>query len=145
VLSRVIDLVRFASDASPYCYVLQVIVWPKNIAEVQKIFRYCTAHKRHATFRVGGTSLCGQSQSGDILIDVRHDWKHSQVLDEASVSRRILGRSSGMQTRPLQPTKCHSALIQQVPKPLGSGECCRIMPEACVVAFLAIPITPWSP
>src|SRR3984885_16321880 len=63
VLSRVIDLVRFASDASPYRYIPQVIVRPKNIEDVQKIFRYCSTHNRHATFRSVGTSLCVESQS----------------------------------------------------------------------------------
>jgi D-lactate dehydrogenase len=35
----------------------------------------------HATIRGGGTSLCDQSQSDDILIDIRHDWNEWQVLD----------------------------------------------------------------
>ena len=59
VLSRAIDLVRFASDASPYRYTPQVIVRPKNIEDVQKIFRYCTTHRRHATFRGGGKVSAG--------------------------------------------------------------------------------------
>ena len=95
VLSRAIDLVRFASDASPYRYIPQVIVRPKNIEDVQKISRYCTTHKRHATFRGGGTSLCGQSQSDDILIDVRHDWNHWQVLDEGKRFKALIGTLLG--------------------------------------------------
>src|ERR1700685_4251009 len=39
VLSRAIDLVRFASDASPYRYIPQVVVRPKSIEDIQKIFR----------------------------------------------------------------------------------------------------------
>jgi hypothetical protein len=38
VLSRAIDLVRFASDASPYRYIPQVVVRPKSIEDIQKIF-----------------------------------------------------------------------------------------------------------
>ena len=90
VLSRVIDLVRFASDASPYRYIPQVVVRSKNIEDVQKNFGYCTTHKRHATFRGGGTSLCGQAQSDDILIDVRHDWNQWQVLDEGQRFKCVL-------------------------------------------------------
>jgi hypothetical protein len=39
VFSRVIDLVRFASDASPYRYIPQVVVRPNSIEDIQKIFR----------------------------------------------------------------------------------------------------------
>ena len=74
VRHRISDLVRYASDASPYRYIPKVIVQPKTIDQVGAIFRYCTSKGRHATFRAGGTSLNGQSQSDDILIDVRQHW-----------------------------------------------------------------------
>ena len=67
---RISDLVRYASDASPYRYIPKVIVQPKNIDHVAGIFRYCIRKGRRATFRAGGTSLNGQSQGDDILIDV---------------------------------------------------------------------------
>jgi hypothetical protein len=41
-LSKAIDLVRFASDASPYRYIPQVVVRPKSVEDIQKIFRCCT-------------------------------------------------------------------------------------------------------
>jgi D-lactate dehydrogenase len=61
VLHRAIDLVRYASDASPYRLTPQVIVLPRTTDEVVKIFRYCRENGRHATFRAAGTSLNGQS------------------------------------------------------------------------------------
>src|ERR1700734_4538110 len=57
VRHRISDLVRYASDASPYRYIPKVIVQPKNIDQVAAIFRYCVRENRHATFRAGGTSL----------------------------------------------------------------------------------------
>jgi len=66
VRHRISDLVRYASDASPYRYIPDVIVQPKNIDHVAAIFRYCTRKGHHATFRARGTSLNGQSQGDDI-------------------------------------------------------------------------------
>src|SRR6201993_4441473 len=89
VLHRAIDLVRYASDASPYRLVPQVIVLPRTTDDIVKLFRYCRDTGRHATFRAAGTSLNGQSQSDDILIDVRRHWYGGKVEDDG---RRVRAR-----------------------------------------------------
>lgn len=89
VLHRAIDLVRYASDASPYRLVPQVVVLPRTTADIVKLFRYCRENGRHATFRAAGTSLNGQSQSDDILIDVRRHWYGAKVEDDG---RRVRAR-----------------------------------------------------
>src|ERR1700742_1647107 len=89
VLHRAIDLVRYASDASPYRLVPQVVVLPRNADYVTKLFRYCRETGRHATFRAAGTSLNGQSLSDDILIDVRRHWYGAKVEDDG---RRVRAR-----------------------------------------------------
>jgi D-lactate dehydrogenase len=71
ILHRLVDLVRYASDASPYRYIPQVVIMAHDAGDVAKTLRFCRETGRHATFRSGGTSLNGQSQSDDILIDVR--------------------------------------------------------------------------
>jgi D-lactate dehydrogenase len=71
VLHRVIDLVRYASDASPYRYIPQAVVVARSVDDVAKTLRFCKETGLHATFRAAGTSLNGQSQSDSILIDVR--------------------------------------------------------------------------
>ena len=81
VLDRAIDLVRYASDASPYRLIPQVVVAPRTIDDVVALLNYCRENGRHATFRAGGTSLCGQSQSDDILIDVRRHWNGMSLED----------------------------------------------------------------
>jgi FAD/FMN-containing dehydrogenase len=55
VLHRAIDLVRYASDASPYRLVPQVVVLPRTTDDIVKLFRYCRETGRHATFRAAGT------------------------------------------------------------------------------------------
>jgi len=74
VLHRAIDLVRYASDASPYRLIPQVVVTPRTVQDIVALLNYCRDTGRHATFRAAGTSLCGQAQSDDILIDVRRHW-----------------------------------------------------------------------
>jgi D-lactate dehydrogenase len=81
VLHRLIDLVRYASDASPYRFIPQVVLMPRTMSEVAKILAFCRQEGRHATFRAAGTSLNGQSQSDDILIDVRRYWSGGRVED----------------------------------------------------------------
>jgi D-lactate dehydrogenase len=90
VLHRAIDLVRFASDASPYRLVPQAVVQPRTTDDIVKLFRYCRENGRHATLRAAGTSLNGQSQSDDILIDVRRHWYGAKVQDDG---RRVRART----------------------------------------------------
>ena len=103
VRHRVSDLVRYASDASPYRYIPKVIVQPKNIDHVTAIFRYCIRKGRHATFRAGGTSLNGQSQGDDILIDVRQHWSGWKVEDNGSRIRCNVGTTLGRINEVLKP------------------------------------------
>jgi D-lactate dehydrogenase len=90
VLHRAIDLVRFASDASPYRLIPRVVVQPRTTDEIVKLFRYCRENGRHATLRAAGTSLNGQSQSDDILIDVRRHWYGAKVENDG---RRVRART----------------------------------------------------
>src|ERR1700679_2235735 len=100
VFHRAIDLVRYASDASPYRLIPQVVVLPRTTDDIVTLFRYCRETGRHATFRAAGTSLNGQSLSDDILIDVRRHWNGGKVEnDGARVRARpgmILGHINSM-------------------------------------------------
>jgi D-lactate dehydrogenase len=103
VRHRISDLVRYASDASPYRYIPKVIVQPKNIDHVAGIFRYSVRKGRRATFRAGGTSLNGQSQGDDILIDVRQHWSGWKVEDNGSRIRCNVGTTLGRINEVLKP------------------------------------------
>jgi len=103
VLHRISDLVRYASDASPYRYLPQVVVLPRNVDDVRAILAHCARSGRHATFRAGGTSMNGQSQSDDILIDVRRHWAGMIVEDDGARLRArpgtILGQADAVLRR----------------------------------------------
>jgi D-lactate dehydrogenase len=103
VLTRVIDLVRYASDASPYRLLPKAVVMARDANDVAKVFAYARASKVPLTFRAGGTSLNGQSQSDGILVDVRRHWTGVEVLDDGAQARVKPGTVLGHANRMLWP------------------------------------------
>src|ERR1700710_20540 len=71
VLGRVGDIVRYASDASPYRLFPRAVVMAHDAGDVAKVLAYGRRSGIPVTFRAGGTSLNGQGQSDGILVDVR--------------------------------------------------------------------------
>ena len=84
VLSRPIDLIRFATDASPYRLFPKVVVIARTVDDVRKLLEYARQRHESVTFRAAGTSLSGQAQGDGILVDVRRHW--------AGVSVEVGGR-----------------------------------------------------
>ena len=103
VLTRVIDLVRYASDASPYRLLPRVVVMARDAGDVSKVLDYARAAKVPVTFRAGGTSLNGQSQTDGILVDVRRHWSGVEVLDGGAHARVRPGTVLGHANRVLAP------------------------------------------
>lgn len=81
MLWQVSDLVRYASDASPYRFVPQVVLVPEDVDDVSAILSFAHGKGREVVFRAAGTSLNGQAQGEDILVDVRRHWEGVEVLD----------------------------------------------------------------
>ncbi|QEH34493.1 putative FAD-linked oxidoreductase [Aquisphaera giovannonii] len=81
VLSRAIDLVMFASDASPYRMLPKAVVLPRDADEVARIFEYARRKAIPVTIRAAGSSLSGQSQGDGILIEARRHWAGWTVED----------------------------------------------------------------
>jgi D-lactate dehydrogenase len=74
VLSRPIDLVRYATDASPYRLFPKAVVLARGVDDVRALFAFAHAHGESITLRAAGTSLSGQAQGDGILVDVRRHW-----------------------------------------------------------------------
>lgn len=87
VLWGVSDLVRYASDASPYRFLPQVVVIAEDIDDVSAVLSYAHGKQREVVFRAAGTSLNGQAQGEDILVDVRRHWAGVEVLEEGLRAR----------------------------------------------------------
>ncbi|MFF9844584.1 FAD-binding and (Fe-S)-binding domain-containing protein [Streptomyces sp. NPDC013740] len=87
VLSKISDLVRYASDASPYRFVPQAVVVAEDIDDVSAVLSYAHGKGREVVLRAAGTSLNGQAQGEDILVDVRRHWAGVEVLDGGARAR----------------------------------------------------------
>ncbi|WP_370410434.1 FAD-binding and (Fe-S)-binding domain-containing protein [Streptomyces fradiae] len=87
VLSKVSDLVRYASDASPYRFLPQAVVVAEDLDDISAVLSYAHGKGREVVFRAAGTSLNGQAQGEDILVDVRRHWAGVEVLDGGARAR----------------------------------------------------------
>ena len=96
VLTRAIDLVRFATDASPYRLFPRVVVIARHADDVRKVLEYARLKHESVTFRAAGTSLSGQAQGDGILVDVRRHWSGVSV-EEAG--RRLRARPGTVLSR----------------------------------------------
>lgn len=71
-----------AHDASHYLVTPRAVVTASSAADVAAVMRQASAEGRKVTFRSGGTSLSGQALSGDVLLDVRQNFRGVTVLDD---------------------------------------------------------------
>ncbi len=87
VLTRALDLVSYASDASPYRLIPKAVAMPHDAGDVARLMTLARERSVPITFRAGGTSLNGQAQTDSVLVDVRRHWQRAQVLDEGRAVR----------------------------------------------------------
>src|SRR3954467_11484525 len=103
VLHRALDLIRYASDASPYRLIPKAVVMAHDAGDVAKVFAFARREAIPVTLRAGGTSLNGQAQSEGILVDVRRHFAGADVLDAGERVRvrpgTVLGRVNRLLTR----------------------------------------------
>ena len=104
VLSKVLDLVRYATDASPYRMVPAAVVIARDTSDVSNVLRFAERAGRSVVFRAGGSSLSGQAQTDDLLVDVRKHWYGIEVLDEQGLQVRVRpGTTVGQVNAALKP------------------------------------------
>jgi D-lactate dehydrogenase len=103
VLTRALDLIRYASDASAYRLIPQAVAVPRDVQDMAKLLRCATELGVPVTFRAGGTSLNGQSQTDAILVDVRRHWRRVRVEDDGARVRAqpgvVLGHANRLLAR----------------------------------------------
>ncbi|MGE0067802.1 MAG: FAD-binding and (Fe-S)-binding domain-containing protein [Solirubrobacterales bacterium] len=103
VLSSPGDLVRYASDASPYRLFPRAVVMARDVEDVAKVLAFGREQGIPVTFRAGGTSLNGQGQSDGILIDVRRHFGGVAVEKDGARARVKPGTILGHANRVLAP------------------------------------------
>ncbi len=101
VLTRPIDLIRYASDASPYRLIPRTVVMARETGDIAKVFAYARGSRTPVVLRGGGTSLNGQGQTDGILVDVRRHWRGIEVLDGGDRARVKPGTVLGYANRVL--------------------------------------------
>jgi D-lactate dehydrogenase len=103
VLTRALDLIRYASDASAYRLIPQAVAVPRDVQDMGELLSCATELGVPVTFRAGGTSLNGQSQTDAILVDVRRHWRRVRVEDDGARLRAepgvVLGHANRLLAR----------------------------------------------
>src|SRR3954454_5836686 len=103
VLGRASDIVRYASDASPYRLLPQAVVMARDADDVAKVLDYGRRSGPPVVFRAGGTSLNGQGQSDGILVDVRRHFGGVAVEEGGELARVKPGTVLGHANHVLAP------------------------------------------
>ncbi len=135
IKSRLIDRYAFASDASHFYMVPEVVVQPVSVEEIQKLFLLSQQTKVPMTFRAAGTSLCGQSITHGILVDVSRHWRNISVEENGASVRvqpamigdyvnRVL-KKFGKKIGP-DPASINAAMMGGILGNNASGMCCGV-------------------
>jgi D-lactate dehydrogenase len=101
VAARALDLVRYASDASPYRSIPRAVAIPGDVEDVVSLLALARRTRTPIVFRAGGTSLNGQSQTDGILLDVRRHWQRVRVENGGAQVRAQPGAVLGHVNRML--------------------------------------------
>lgn len=87
VLTRPIDRIAYASDASLYRMIPLVVAQPVNREEVRRIFALSHELGVPITFRAAGTSLSGQAITDGILVDIGSNFRGAKVEEQGRALR----------------------------------------------------------
>jgi D-lactate dehydrogenase len=135
VLARPIDRLARSVDASIYRLIPEVVVRPRDIAEVRALLSYCREHGRRLTFRAGGTSLSGQAVTDDVLVELAPFWNRFEILDsgervwtQPGVVGGLINRRLAPHRRRLgpDPASIEAAMMGGILANNSSGMCCGV-------------------
>ncbi len=88
VLTRPIELISYASDASFYRLIPKAVVQTRTVEEIQALFRFSHESRMPLTFRAAGSSLSGQAVTDGVLVEVARYWRGLNV-EEAGARVRV--------------------------------------------------------
>ena len=139
ILTRPIDVVAFASDASFYRLTPKAVVLARGIPEIQGLFRLSHESRIPLTFRAAGTSLSGQAITDGILVEVARYWRQASVLDAGQRIRVQPGVIGGTANRLLapygskigpDPASINACMMGGILSNNSSGMCCGVSQNA---------------
>ena len=139
VLTRMIDRIAFASDASFYRLIPRAVVQPINTSEVKKLFRFSQETGIPLTFRAAGTSLCGQAITDGILVDIGRYWRMGSVEENGRLVRvqpGLIGQQANQMLKKYaakigpDPASITAARMGGILANNASGMCCGVVQNA---------------
>jgi D-lactate dehydrogenase len=139
VLTRPVERIAYASDASFYRLIPRAVVQPASIDDVRALFRFSHERAIPLTFRTAGTSLSGQAVSDGILVDLSKHWRKIQVEDEGRLVRLqpgVIGAHANQALRPFarrigpDPASIDACMLGGILANNASGMCCGVVENA---------------
>ncbi len=139
ILSRPIERIAYASDASFYRLIPQAVVQPRTVQEIQALFRFSHDHRIPLTFRAAGTSLSGQAITDGILVEVARYWRQVTAEDGGNKVRVQPGVIGGHVNQVLKryrrkigpdPASINTCMMGGILANNSSGMCCGISQNA---------------
>ena len=139
VLTRPIERIAYASDASFYRLIPQAVVLAKGVEEIQQLFAFSHTHRMPMTFRAGGTSLSGQAVTDGILVEVSKHWRTVAVEDggkRVRVQPGVIGGLVNQALRPFRvkmgpdPASINACMMGGILANNSSGMCCGVTQNA---------------
>jgi D-lactate dehydrogenase len=139
ILSRPIDVIAYASDASFYRLIPRAVVQTRTVEEIQALFRFSHEHRVPLTFRAAGTSLSGQAITDGILVEVGRYWRQVKVEEggkKVRVQPGVIGAHVNHALRPCHakigpdPASISTAMMGGILANNSSGMCCGVTQNA---------------
>ncbi len=138
-LSRQIDRIAYASDASFYHLIPEIVVQAETIDQIISLFKFANDNKTHLTFRAAGTSLSGQAVTDGILVDLSKSWKKYEIINQGTQIRLepgIIGQQANNLLRNFSrkigpdPASIGACMLGGIIANNASGMCCGVIQNA---------------
>jgi len=139
VLTRPIDRIAWASDASFYRLVPQAVVHAQSVDEVRALFALARDRRTPLTFRSAGTSLSGQAITEGILVEVARAFRGLSIEEKGRKIRLQPGVIGAHANRALRtfgrkigpdPASIATCTIGGILGNNASGMCCGVSQNA---------------
>ena len=139
VLTRAIDRIAWASDASFYRLVPTAVVHARSADEVRGLFAVSRAHGIPLVFRSAGTSLSGQSITDGILVETARGFRGLAVEENGArirVQPGVIGAHANRALRPFgrkigpDPASIATCTLGGILANNASGMCCGVAQNA---------------
>ncbi len=139
ILDRPLELVAHAHDASFYRLIPKAVVYPRDVDEVRRLFRFSHERRIPITFRTAGTSLSGQSVTDGLLVEVARHFRAVKVEEggrKVRVQPGVIGAHVNLVLRPYgakmgpDPASINACMLGGILSNNSSGMCCGVVQNA---------------